>query len=529
MADSQVFHDIELPTILADMTKRKNYSTSDIEIEAANRLEQATHDLVHGRIDESRMFSIMSGSKFLATFFVADKNSRWRKEPLLGQLLVDFSSGPDFIRNGFGGLQKNFEAFAAAAGTAIERLLLQQAVNRQARKLAEASRKMEQNQQQLFHSHRLATVGHLAYGTAHEVNNPLTVISLNLQLLKRMLQKSEEDNTEPLKRLGVISGQVERIANVVTNLMGFAKPTEPKFDPIDIADVIKKTLSMMETRDPFTEITIDNQLPPQLSHVLVDPQQIEQVFLNLFINGCQAMPNGGTLTIHASQDNDFINVSVRDTGYGIARKDLGKIFDPFFTTKLEGEGTGLGLAVCHTIMEHNKGALRVESTEGKGTTFLVRLPLDKSDRLRQMKQILKTSKKEEGTTEEGKHRILVVDDEEALNSVAQDFLRSAGYSVDGAYDGVEGLEKLRHDKYHVVLLDLRMPRKDGFAVLKFIKQEYPEIAVIIITGHASMAEIQDTAEKGAFACLKKPFMLDKMLDTISRAIKIQESNKTKSA
>ncbi|OKY75744.1 MAG: hypothetical protein BM485_08535 [Desulfobulbaceae bacterium DB1] len=529
LAESHAFHDIELPTTLADMTKRKKYATSDIEIEAANRLEQATHDLVHGRIDESRMFSIMSGSKFLATFFVADKNSRWRKEPLLGQLLVDFSSGPDFIRNGVGELQQNFEAFAAAAGTAIERLLLQQAVNRQARKLAETSRKMEQKQQQLFHSHRLATVGHLAYGTAHEINNPLTVISLNLQLLKRMLKQSMADKPEPAKRLDIISGQVERIASVVTNLMSFAKPTEPKFDPINVVDVIKKALSMMESRESLANITIDNQLPAKLAAVLVDPQQIEQVFLNLFINSCQAMPDGGTLTIQAAGDQDFIDVSVRDTGHGIARKDLGKVFDPFFTTKLEGEGTGLGLAVCHTIMEHNKGTLRVESVEGRGTTFLVRLPLDKSDRLRQMKKILKTRKKEENSEEENKYRILVVDDEESLNSVVRETLQAAGYSAEGAYDGVEGVEKLRNDKYHAVLLDLRMPRKDGFSVLKFIKQEYPEIAVVIITGHASMAEIQETAEKGAFACLKKPFMLDKMLDTIARAIKAQESPPTKPA
>lgn len=520
LADEHVFHEIELPSRLADMGARNNYATSDIEVEAANRLEQATHDLLHGRIEESRVFSMMTNSKFLATFFMADKKSRWRKEQLLGQLVVDFSSGPDFIRQGFAGLQKNFDAMAAAAGTAIERLLLQQDVNRQARKLTETSRKMEESQRQLFSSHRLATVGRLAAGAAHEINNPLTIISLNLQILKRLINQLP-DNGTLLDRLRIISEQETRISNVIQDLMGFAKPTEPKFCPVNIAEIVAKALNLAKSRETPGNIRIDIQLAADLPQIMVDPQQIEQVFLNLFMNSCHAMPKGGALTITGQTVNDFIEISVADTGAGIAKKDLHKIFDPFFTTKLEGEGTGLGLAVCHAIVEHNLGTLRVESTEGQGATFLVRLPLDKSSRLRQMKTILKTKKKQEPSREASpeKCRILVVDDERILNEILQETLRSAGYTVEGAYDGVESLDKLRQGKFHVVLLDIRMPRKDGLEVLEFIKKEYPEVQVIIITGLASLAEIKETVKKGAFACLKKPFMLDKVLDTIERAVK----------
>jgi|GEM_PF-530411 len=522
LADHQVFHDIELPSRLADMENRRNYATNDIEVEAANRLEQATHDLLHGRIAGSRMFSMMTGSKFLATFFMADSHSRWRKEQLLGQLVVDFSSGPDFIRNGFAALQKNFEAITAAAGAAIERLLLHQDVSRQARKLTETSRKMEENQRQLFSSHRLATVGRLAAGAAHEINNPLTIVSLNLQILKRLINQLP-DNETLMERLQIIAEQETRISNVIQDLMGFAKPTEPKFCPSDIAEIIAKALSLTKSREPIANIRIDNKLPKTLPQVMVDPQQIEQVFLNLFMNACQAMPQGGALTINGVTGDDFIEITVVDTGTGIAKKDLHKIFDPFFTTKLEGEGTGLGLAVCHAIVEHNQGTLRAESTEGNGATFIMRLPQDKSGRLRQMKNILKTKKKQDATREgSDKCRILVVDDERILNEILQETLRSAGFSVDGAFDGVEGLEKLRHGKYHVVLLDIRMPRKDGLEVLEFIKKEYPEVQVIIITGLASLDEIKETVKKGAFACLKKPFMLDKVLDTIERAVKDQQ-------
>jgi len=459
LADQQVFHDIELPSRLADMENRRNYATNDIEVEAANRLEQATHDLLHGRIAESPMFSIMTGSKFLATFFMADRHSRWR----FGQL----PRLPGHI------------------------LLQEQAFNGD------------------------------AGGAAHEINNPLTIISLNLQILKRLI-KQLPDNGTLMERLQIIAEQETRISNVIQDLMGFAKPTEPKFCPSDIAEIVAKALSLTKSREPIAHIRIDNQLPKNLPQAMVDPQQIEQVFLNLFMNSCQAMPQGGTLTITQVTGDDFIEIAVADTGTGIAKKDLHKIFDPFFTTKLEGEGTGLGLAVCHAIVEHNLGTLRADSAEGQGTTFLVRLPHDKSGRLRQMKTILKTKKKQDAAKEApDKCRILVVDDERILNEILQETLRSAGFAVDGAFDGVEGLEKLRHGKYHVVLLDIRMPRKDGLEVLAFIKKEYPEVQVIIITGLASLDEIKETVKKGAFACLKKPFMLDKVLDTIERAVKDQ--------
>jgi DNA-binding NtrC family response regulator len=163
--------------------------------------------------------------------------------------------------------------------------------------------------------------------------------------------------------------------------------------------------------------------------------------------------------------------------------------------------------------------MRVSSEIGKGSTFVVSLPMDKGSRLRELKGILKTKKKEAGkSVAEEKTRLLVIDDERVLNDILQETLRVAGYQVEGAYDGVEGIEKLRHQKYHLVLLDIRMPRKDGLDVLKFIKREYPDVKVIIITGLASLPEIKETVKLGAFACLKKPFLLDRVLETIENAL-----------
>ena len=175
--------------------------------------------------------------------------------------------------------------------------------------------------------------------------------------------------------------------------------------------------------------------------------------------------------------------------------------------------------MCNTIVEHNGGAMRVNSKFGEGTIFFVTLPLDKGSRLRALKDDLKKKKKKAEPQVEKRVRILVIDDERLLNDMLQDGLRNAGFEVDGAYDGVEGIGQLRFKEYDVVLLDIRMPRKDGLEVLQFIKEEYPQVQVIIVTGLASKQEVKETVKKGAFACLKKPFKFEKVLETVNSAMK----------
>jgi two-component system, cell cycle sensor histidine kinase and response regulator CckA len=239
--------------------------------------------------------------------------------------------------------------------------------------------------------------------------------------------------------------------------------------------------------------------------------------MNLFINASHAMPHGGVLTVAAAGQADFVEVTVSDTGEGIPAQNLTKIFDPFFTTKKEGEGIGLGLAICHSIVEHNGGVIRVRSRPGKGATFSVALPIDKGSRLRALKEQLAEGQ-EETSAEQGKSRILIVDDERDINNTLQDTLRAAGYEVEGAYDGVEGIDLLRRGGFDLVLLDIRMPRKDGLDVLKFIKSEYPGVKVIMVTGLASKEEIRETVNHGAFACIVKPFRLEKIMETVRKAL-----------
>ncbi len=515
--DGEGYRDITMPTHVPELKEfAHNGAGSDMEVEAAQRLEQTTAEFPSGVGLDPGVIKIIAGSQFLSTFFVADSISFHGKDPLLGELIVDFADSLSFDGNFLKRLTKHFEAFALAAGNSIQNILLHNGLTKHVQEVAEASRKMEESQRQLFHSHRLATVGRLAAGAAHEINNPLTIISLNIQILDRLMAK-KQDVKELRERLKVISEQETRISKIIQDLMGFARPTQPKFCPSSVSQIVEKVLSVISDRVSMTKIKILNSIPTDLPMVMVDPMQIEQIFMNLLINASHAMPKGGKITLKAKALNGYVDVSVTDTGVGIPKKNLAKIFDPFFTTKKEGEGTGLGLAICHSIVEHNGGALRVESEEGKGTTFTVKLPVDKGSRLRAMKESMEQKKVAPSELAKEKCRILVIDDEHILNEMLQDSLRSSGYEVDGAYDGVEGIGLLRYKKYHVVLLDIRMPRKDGLEVLKFIKDEYPDIKVIMITGLASKEEVKETVKQGAFACLKKPFRLEKVLETVEQA------------
>ncbi len=157
---------------------------------------------------------------------------------------------------------------------------------------------------------------------------------------------------------------------------------------------------------------------------------------------------------------------------------------------------------------------------GEGSTFSVRLPIDHGVQLRDLKKAV-DQKTVRGDDLHEICRILIIDDERLLNEMLQECLKAAGYDVDGAYDGVEGIGMLRYQKYHLILLDVRMPRKDGLEVLKFVNREFPDIPVIIVTGLASLQEIKDTVKMGAFACLKKPFVLEKVLRTVNKALALK--------
>jgi len=227
--------------------------------------------------------------------------------------------------------------------------------------------------QQIMKSERLATLGQLAAGVAHEINNPLGAILMYAHL--SLEETSVEDSQR--KNLEKVVGEATRCKTIVRGLLDFARQSEPSVEEADANDILKRTLSLLRNQALFQNIKITTMLCPTLPKAMMDTGQIQQVFTNIILNAAEAMDGEGEMTVmtQTAKDGEFIEIELTDTGCGIPRENLEKIFDPFFTTKEVGRGTGLGLAVSFGIIAKHQGTIEVESNLNKGTTFIVRLPL----------------------------------------------------------------------------------------------------------------------------------------------------------
>ena len=219
-------------------------------------------------------------------------------------------------------------------------------------------------------SQRLAAVGSLAAGVAHEIRNPLSSLKGFATYFRQRYGGVPED----VKAADIMIQEVDRLNRVITELLEFSRPMELKKKATDLAGLLRHALGTIEGQARERGIAVQSHLPPGLPGVFIDPDRMTQVFLNLFLNALAAMDRGGDLTVGiALQDDDALRVSVADTGTGIRKDDLGRVFDPYFTTK--PSGTGLGLAIVHRIVEAHGGEIRLESEPGKGTTFTLLLPV----------------------------------------------------------------------------------------------------------------------------------------------------------
>jgi signal transduction histidine kinase len=240
-----------------------------------------------------------------------------------------------------------------------------------------AEEKEKQLQQELYLSSRLAAIGELAAGVAHEINNPLTGI---MGFSQRLLRKRIDEGVK--KDLERIHNEAQRAARVVENLLTFARRHEPKREYSEINDILQKALELRAYELKTSNIEVVTDLAPSLPQIVVDFHQIEEVFLNIILNAEQAMVEanrGGKLSIRIREMKHCIRTSFTDDGPGIPAEHLDKLFDPFFTTRGERGGTGLGLSVCHGVVTEHGGRIYAKSKGGKGATLFVDLPLTTKD------------------------------------------------------------------------------------------------------------------------------------------------------
>ncbi len=226
-------------------------------------------------------------------------------------------------------------------------------------------------QQELIQNEKMAAIGMLAGGVAHEINNPLGGILAFTQLLMRGLSKEEpiRPDLEEIERAAV------RCKKIVADLLDFSRISSGKeMQQLDVNMLIEKIVPFIKTELKSYNVDLKLDLKPNIKPVEGDANRLQQVFLNLLTNGCQSMPKGGCLTVSTFTDGDKTCVSVKDNGCGIAKENIGRIFDPFFTTKSPGKGTGLGLSISYRIIKEHEGTVLVESVPNKGSTFTVKLP-----------------------------------------------------------------------------------------------------------------------------------------------------------
>lgn len=244
-----------------------------------------------------------------------------------------------------------------------------------AAELEKAYRELQQLQAQLIHAEKMASIGKLAAGVAHEINNPLGSILIYSDLLLEDLAPDDphRENIEKIVR------QTLRCKDIVSGLLNFARQSEPKIERCDINKLLEDTFSLIQNQSIFHNIRVSKKFFPGLPVPDIDIVQLQQVFINIILNAAEAMDGQGDLTISTAQseDNKLIEITFVDTGCGIPLENLDRIFEPFFTTKKVGQGTGLGLAICYGIVQRHGGTIEVKSENGKGTAFTVKIPVKK--------------------------------------------------------------------------------------------------------------------------------------------------------
>ncbi|WP_321532909.1 ATP-binding protein [uncultured Desulfuromonas sp.] len=242
-------------------------------------------------------------------------------------------------------------------------------------KVEERTQQIQKMQGTLARSERLASLGKLVAGIAHEINNPLT----GILMFSSMAAETPGISEQMKKDLDTITQETQRCAGIVRGLLDFGRESIPMKTYVSVNTILDKTLALVENQTLFQNVEITREYDGQIPELEGDPNQLEQVFMNIFINAAQAMLAGGRLAIKTWFDDDMVMIRIADTGCGISGENLERIFDPFFTTK-DQQGTGLGLSVSYGIVENHGGDIRVESCPAKGTAFTIRLPVNGNEK-----------------------------------------------------------------------------------------------------------------------------------------------------
>ncbi len=402
-----------------------------------------------------------------------------------------------------------------------------EAIIRDISQIKKAIEEKTQLQDNLRQSQKMESIGRLAGGIAHDFNNSLSGIVGGADILRDDGLSAEQRHTY----VNLILKAAERAGDLTKKLLAFSRKADKVNKPVDIAAVISDTVAMLR-RTIEKKITINSKFLTASTWVMGDSALLQNVFLNLGINAGHAMPEGGSLsftvdTVELSEEycsvsafeitsGKYLEISVSDTGSGMAPEVLSRLFEPFFTTKEPGKGTGLGLAAVYGTIQDHRGAITVSSEVGRGTVFCIHLPSSAS---------APEQAKPEPQAPRGSGTILLIDDEDLVRTTASMILSQLGYKILAAENGRRGLS-LYHEhcsEIRLVIIDMVMPVMGGRETFEALHEKDPALPVIITTGFSGEKDLQALLGKGVAGILHKPF---RKLEIAEMAAKFMSADTT---
>ena len=373
-----------------------------------------------------------------------------------------------------------------------------------------------QLQSKLLQTEKMAALGHLISGIAHELNNPLTAITGYAQLLLTHRTKQElHDGAQ------CVFDEAERASRIVKNLLYFARENKPERTRANLNEIVERALALRSYELRVQNIAVELSLADDLPVTTADPHQLQQAVLNLLVNAEQALMHSrgrGRIWIRTRNiAGKRIAIEVSDDGPGVPKEIAGRIFEPFFTTKPPGVGTGLGLSIVYGIAQKHGGEIVLEARPTGGATFILELPITAETKA------TVPAGGAMGTSQEKAprvlaSRVLVVEDEPTIAQLVMDVLREDGHRVDAVLDSQEGLMRISRGHYDLVICDLRMPRLDGPALYDALVRSGSPLAerIVFITGDTLAPRTAKFLEDTKIPYLAKPFLVEELRLLVNR-------------
>jgi signal transduction histidine kinase/CheY-like chemotaxis protein len=389
-----------------------------------------------------------------------------------------------------------------------------------------------QTQSKMLQTEKMAALGQLVSGIAHELNNPLTAIMGYAQLLlgKGLMP-------EQLSEAEKVYQEAERARRIVKNLLYFARETRSERTRVDVNEIIERTLALRSYELRVEDISVECDLAPQLPATVADPYQLQQVILNLLVNAEQALLEGrghGHVWIRTrhvlegvgNRTRDHILLEVADDGPGISPEIASRIFDPFFTSKPSGVGTGLGLSIVYGIVHQHGGDVSFENRPGAGARFQVDLPVIEAPVESRTDGSMLAAERSQSVPPSC---ILAIEDEPTVAQLIVDVLREEGHQVDAVLDSQEGLRRLSRNRYDLIVCDLRMPHFDGQSVYRSLQRAGSPLVdrILFVTGDVLAAQTREFLEPNRLPYLAKPFLVEELKLAVNRLLDPARENEPK--